>query len=74
MTSATGPAPDLSFRDPSLPVAERVERLLAQMTLEEKAGLFFHTMIAPGPNPAETYHRKTPDWATNGSKAAGALL
>ena len=33
------------FQDPSLPVEERVELLLAQMTLEEKAGLFFQTMI-----------------------------
>lgn len=39
---------DARYRDPSLPVAERVEILLAQMTLEEKAGLFFHTMIVMG--------------------------
>lgn len=31
-----------------LPVDDRVELLLAAMTLEEKAGLFFHTMIAIG--------------------------
>ncbi|WP_025157821.1 glycoside hydrolase family 3 protein [Leifsonia aquatica] len=41
--------------DPELPVAERVELLLSEMTLEEKAGLFFHTMIGMGeltePNP-----------------------
>ncbi|MFB6612146.1 glycoside hydrolase family 3 protein [Agromyces sp. NPDC056379] len=36
---------DLRFRDASLPIAERVEILLGQMTLEEKAGLFFQTMI-----------------------------
>ncbi len=35
--------------DADLPVAERVELLLAEMTVEEKAGLFFHTMIAMGP-------------------------
>lgn len=34
--------------DPELPVAERVELLLAEMTLEEKAGLFFHAMIGMG--------------------------
>jgi len=34
--------------DTSLPVDERVELLLAEMTVEEKAGLFFHTMIAIG--------------------------
>ncbi|GAA1957079.1 glycoside hydrolase family 3 protein [Agromyces allii] len=37
---------DSTYRDASLPVDERVENLLAQMTLEEKAGLFFQTMIA----------------------------
>ena len=34
--------------DASLPVEERVELVLGEMTLEEKAGLFFHTMIAMG--------------------------
>ncbi len=38
-----------------LPVDERVQLLLDAMTIEEKAGLFFHTMIAIGdleePNP-----------------------
>ena len=40
--ASAGPA---RFQDPSLPLDERVELLLAQMTLEEKAGLFFQTMI-----------------------------
>lgn len=31
-----------------LPLAERVELLLSEMTLEEKAGLFFQTMIVMG--------------------------
>lgn len=51
-------AVDETYRDATLPVAERVENLLAQMTIEEKAGLFFHTMITmgedgelAGPNP-----------------------
>jgi beta-glucosidase len=39
---------DPTFRDPALPVEERVNNLLGQMTLEEKAGLFFHTMITIG--------------------------
>ncbi|WP_026553948.1 glycoside hydrolase family 3 protein [Arthrobacter sp. 35W] len=39
---------DTTFRDPSLPIEERVENLLGQMTLAEKAGLFFHTMITLG--------------------------
>lgn len=34
--------------DASLPVDERVELLLGAMTVEEKAGLLFHTMIAIG--------------------------
>jgi beta-glucosidase len=33
------------YEDPSRPVEERVEDLLAQMTLEEKAGLMFHPPI-----------------------------
>lgn len=34
--------------DTALPVDERVQLLLSEMTVEEKAGLFFHTMIAIG--------------------------
>lgn len=41
---------DETYRDATLSVAERVENLLGQMTLEEKAGLFFHTMITMGEN------------------------
>jgi beta-glucosidase len=33
------------YEDPRRPVEERVEDLLKQMTLEEKAGMMFHTMI-----------------------------
>jgi beta-glucosidase len=33
------------YEDPRRPVEERVADLLAQMTLEEKAGMMFHTMI-----------------------------
>jgi beta-glucosidase len=43
-------AVDPSFRDPQRPIAERVELLLAQMTVAEKAGLFFHAMIGIGPD------------------------
>lgn len=35
--------------DGDLPIDERVELLLSAMTVEEKAGLFFQTMIAMGP-------------------------
>ncbi|GAA1496403.1 glycoside hydrolase family 3 protein [Paeniglutamicibacter kerguelensis] len=44
---ATSPV-DPAFRNAGLPVTKRVENLLSQMTLEEKAGLFFHTMITIG--------------------------
>ncbi|WP_055717255.1 glycoside hydrolase family 3 protein [Streptomyces torulosus] len=37
------PTPD--YRDPNLPVEERVEDLLARMTLAEKAGQLFHTPL-----------------------------
>lgn len=42
-TTATRP-----WLDATLPVDDRVQLLLDEMTIEEKAGLFFHTMIAIG--------------------------
>ena len=39
---------DTRFRDSARPIGERVQILLDQMTLEEKAGLFFQTMIRMG--------------------------
>lgn len=39
-----------TYEDPRAPIAERVEDLLSQMTLEEKAGLMFHTMIGANPD------------------------
>jgi len=41
-------AAERPWLDADLPIEERVELLLAAMTIEEKAGLFFHTMIAIG--------------------------
>lgn len=38
------------YEDSRVPVDERVEDLLSQMTLEEKAGLFYHSFIFPGKN------------------------
>ncbi|ULR53335.1 glycoside hydrolase family 3 protein [Streptomyces deccanensis] len=37
--------PTAPYRDPSRPVDERVEDLLARMTLAEKAGQLFHTRV-----------------------------
>ncbi|MBI3960116.1 MAG: glycoside hydrolase family 3 C-terminal domain-containing protein [Chloroflexi bacterium] len=38
------------YEDSRLPVEERVADLLGQMTLEEKAGLMFHTMLGMNPD------------------------
>src|SRR5512142_2927252 len=45
------------YEDPRRPIEERVEDLLKQMTLEEKAGLMFQTMI--GMNKDGTILEKT---------------
>jgi len=51
LRSAAGPVPDdAPYRDASRPVEERVEDLLARMTLEEKAGQLFQTMVEAGPD------------------------
>jgi beta-glucosidase len=39
----------MTYLDPTLPVAERVADLLGRMTLEEKAGQLFQTMVEVGP-------------------------
>ncbi len=39
-----------AYEDPRRPIEERVEDLLAQMTLEEKAGLMYHTPIGMNPD------------------------
>jgi beta-glucosidase len=41
---------ELPYRDPNRPVDERVDDLLARMTLEEKAGLMFQPAIMIGPD------------------------
>jgi beta-glucosidase len=38
------------YEDPRRPIDERVDDLLAQMTLEEKAGLMFHTIAGVNPD------------------------
>ncbi|WP_127819070.1 glycoside hydrolase family 3 protein [Microbacterium sp. CPCC 204701] len=50
LTPTEHPASDRPWLDASLPVDERVELLLAEMTLDEKAGLFFQAMITMGPD------------------------
>ena len=39
------PAKRFPFHDPALATAQRVEDLLSRLTLEDKAGLLFHTMV-----------------------------
>jgi beta-glucosidase len=39
-----------AYRDETVPLGQRVEDLLAQMTLEEKAGLMFHPPILMNPD------------------------
>ncbi|MBN1313084.1 MAG: glycoside hydrolase family 3 C-terminal domain-containing protein [Anaerolineae bacterium] len=36
------------YEDPTLPIEERIDDLLGGMTLEEKAGMMFHTMVMIG--------------------------
>lgn len=48
------------YEDPRRPIEERIEDLLAQMTLEEKAGMMFQTMI--GMNKNGTILEKTGLW------------
>lgn len=38
------------YEDPNRPIAERVEDLLSQMTLDEKAGMMFHPPIGMNPD------------------------
>lgn len=42
----------LPYQDASRPIDERVQDLLGRMTIEEKAGLMFHTMVMVSPDGA----------------------
>jgi beta-glucosidase len=48
MTTTTHSPGSFPYRDPSLAVDQRVDDLLARMTLEDKAGLMFHSIAGPG--------------------------
>ncbi|HEX9331357.1 MAG TPA: hypothetical protein VF896_05690, partial [Anaerolineales bacterium] len=48
------------YEDPRRPIEERIDDLLQQMTLEEKAGMMFQTMI--GMNKDGTILEKTGVW------------
>jgi len=57
MTKRAGAFRDLNhngtmepYEDPEAPAEVRVDDLVGRMTLAEKAGLLFHTMIAPAPD------------------------
>ncbi len=41
---------DLPYRDAGLPVGDRVEDLVGRLSLAEKCGLMFHTVIEAGPD------------------------
>jgi beta-glucosidase len=50
MANSANPASDAAYRNPSLSIDQRVEDLLGRMTLAEKAGQMFHSMILMGPD------------------------
>ncbi|MFI9559510.1 glycoside hydrolase family 3 protein [Nonomuraea endophytica] len=60
----------MSYLNPSLPIEERVDDLLSQMTLEEKAGQLFHTANVMHPDGDLL---ETPDEA-NGVRTAAELV
>ena len=39
-----------AYQDPDLPISERIDDLLGRMTLEEKAGMMFQTMVMINPD------------------------
>jgi beta-glucosidase len=61
------------YEDPNQPIDRRINDLLAQMTLEEKAGLMFHTIAAVNPDgtlapPQGGFIRKSITDAVEGQK------
>ena len=66
------------YEDSRRPIDERVEDLLSQMTLEEKAGLMFHMIAAVNKDgslnpPSDGFMRGAPD-QRNGQYAADESL
>ena len=59
------------YQDSQVPVDRRVADLMARMSLEDKAGLLFHDMVAPGdldaPNTRSPCHPQEPSSPSSGS-------
>jgi beta-glucosidase len=45
---STDASREFPYQDPQIPTERRVEDLLSRMTIEDKAGVLFHTMVAAG--------------------------
>jgi beta-glucosidase len=48
VTTSDATSSQFPYQDPSLPVEQRVEDLLSRLSVEDKAGLMFHTMTGYG--------------------------
>ncbi|MFJ9173890.1 glycoside hydrolase family 3 N-terminal domain-containing protein [Streptomyces sp. NPDC102360] len=61
------------YRNPAEPVHRRVEDLLARMTLHEKAGLLFQTMLAMNPDGSLVEDREHPMGLMTARQMVGGL-
>ncbi len=62
------------YEDPRRTIEERVENLLSQMTLEEKAGMMFHTMIGMNPDGSLVEERRAFNPTPTHELIAGRLI